>query len=268
VVRFPAVMGVLNLTPDSFSDGGKFLEPARAVAHALEMEASGAGIIDVGGESSRPGALAVDLETEMRRVMPVMKILARHLKVPISVDTRKAAVAHAALAEGAAIINDISGLQFDHAMLGTVARAKAGLVLMHMRGSPAVMTKMAHYRDVVGEVRAFLYRQSKRAIEAGVPPSRIIVDPGIGFAKNARHNLLLIAGLRRICRLGYPVLIGASRKRFVQTIAGASPCELLYGTAAVNTAAILAGAAIIRVHDPAPAAVVARMAAAIAANSA
>ncbi|MGH8011496.1 MAG: dihydropteroate synthase [Candidatus Binataceae bacterium] len=267
VVRFPAVMGVLNVTPDSFSDGGSFLEPSRAIAHGLEMEAAGAAIIDIGGESSRPGAHAVSVETEMERVLPVIKGLVRRLTSPISIDTRKATVARAALEEGAAIVNDISGLQFDAAMLPTVAHAEAALVLMHMRGTPEVMTRLARYRDVVAEVCAFLRRQSRRAIEAGVPPSRIIVDPGLGFAKNARHNLLLIGGLPRIRGLGYPVLIGASRKSFIKRIAGSTPSELLYGTAAINALAIAAGAAIVRVHDPAPAVTVVRMAAAIAAAS-
>ncbi|MGH7984815.1 MAG: dihydropteroate synthase [Candidatus Binataceae bacterium] len=266
-VRFPAVMGVLNVTPDSFSDGGSFLEPSRAIAHGLEMEAAGATIIDIGGESSRPGAHAVSAEIEMARVLPVIKGLARRLTSPISIDTRKAAVARAALEEGAVIVNDISGLQFDRAMLPTVVDTRAALVLMHTRGTPDVMTQLAHYRDVVAEVCAFLRRQSRCAIDAGVPPSRIIVDPGLGFAKNARHNLLIIGGLRRISGLGYPVLIGASRKSFIRRIAGSTPGELLYGTVAINAFAVAAGAAIVRVHDPAPAAAVIRMAAAIAAAS-
>ncbi|MGH7935363.1 MAG: dihydropteroate synthase [Candidatus Binataceae bacterium] len=266
VIRFPAVMGVLNVTPDSFSDGGRFLDPARAIDHALAMEAAGAAIIDIGGESTRPGARGVDLEVELARVLPVIEVLAARLKAPISIDTRKAAVALAALERGAAIVNDISGLQHDAAMAAMVARARAGLVLMHMRGTPDVMMSLANYGDVVGEVCTFLRRQAATALAAGVARSRIIVDPGLGFAKNWRHNLILLSSLRRICALGYPVLIGASRKSFVRRIAGGSESELLFGTAAVNALAVAAGAAIIRVHDPGPAAAVVRMAAAIAAS--
>jgi dihydropteroate synthase len=264
VIRFPAVMGVLNITPDSFSDGGRFLDPDRAVDHALAMEAAGATIIDVGGESTRPGASPVSAEEELDRVLPVIEALEGRLKSPISIDTRKAVVASAALDEGAAIVNDVSGLTFDPAMAYAVANAGSGLIVMHMRGVPATMNGLARYRDVVAEVRAFLERQTRLALAAGVLRSRIIVDPGLGFAKNARHNLELMGGLSELGALGYPILVGASRKRFVRAIAGGSENDLSFGSAAVNALAIAAGASIIRVHDPGPAAAVVKMAVAIA----
>ena len=264
VIRFPAVMGVLNVTPDSFSDGGRFLDPDRAVAHAFTMEAAGATIIDVGGESTRPGASPVSAEEELDRVLPVIRALEGRLKSPISIDTRKAVVASAALDEGAAIVNDVSGLTFDPAMALAVANAGAALVVMHMRGVPATMNGLARYRDVVAEVCAFLERQTRLALSAGVRRSRIIVDPGLGFAKNARHNLELMGGLSELGALGYPILVGASRKRFVRAIVGGSEDDLSFGNAAVNALAIAAGASIIRVHDPGPAAAVVKMAVAIA----
>jgi dihydropteroate synthase len=262
VIRFPAVMGILNVTPDSFSDGGRFLDPDRAVEHALAMEAAGAAIIDIGGESTRWNAQQVATEVELDRVLPVIEALRKRLKAPISIDTRKAVVASAALDEGAAIVNDVSGLMFDRAMPHAVARADAALIVMHMRGTPATMDRLARYRNVVAEVRTFLERQAGVAIGAGVRRSRIIVDPGLSFAKKARHNLELIGGLSELCALGYPVLIGASRKRFVRRIAGGGESDSLFGTAAINALAIAAGASIIRVHDPGPAVAVIQMAAA------
>ncbi len=264
VIRFPAVMGILNVTPDSFSDGGRFLDPNRAVDHALAMEAAGASIIDIGGESTRWNAQAVATEVELDRVLPVIEALRTHLKAPISIDTRKAVVASAALDEGAAIVNDVSGLIFDRAMAPAVAQADAALIVMHMRGVPATMDRLARYRDVVAEVCTFLERQTRVAIAAGVSRSRIIVDPGLSFAKKPRHNLELIGGLSKLCALGYPVLVGASRKRFVRKIAGDSESAVLFGTAAVNALALAIGASIIRVHDPGPAVAVAKMAVAIA----
>jgi dihydropteroate synthase len=198
VIRFPAVMGVLNITPDSFSDGGRFLDPDRAVDHALAMEAAGATIIDIGGESTRPGASPVSVEEELDRVLPVIEALDGRLKSPISIDTRKAVVACAALDEGAAIVNDVSGLTFDPAMAQAVANAGAALIIMHMRGAPATMNRFARYRDVVAEVRAFLELQTGLALSAGVRRSRIIIDPGLGFAKNAGHNLELMGGLSEL----------------------------------------------------------------------
>ena len=264
IIRFPAVMGVLNITPDSFSDGGRFLDPDRAVDHALAMEAAGATIIDIGGESTRPGASPVSVEEELDRVLPVIEALDGRLKSPISIDTRKAVVACAALDEGAAIVNDVSGLTFDPAMAQAVANAGAALIIMHMRGAPATMNRFARYRDVVAEVRAFLELQTGLALSAGVRRSRIIIDPGLGFAKNAGHNLELMGGLSELGALGYPILVGASRKRFVRAIAGGSENDLSFGSAAVNALAIAAGASIIRVHDPGPAVAVVKMAVAIA----
>jgi dihydropteroate synthase len=264
VIRFPAVMGILNVTPDSFFDGGRYLDRDRAVEHALAMEAAGAAIIDIGGESTRPGAATVGVESELDRVLPVIEALDAKLKVPISIDTRKAIVASAALDEGAAIVNDVSGLMFDPAMAQSVAQAGAALIVMHMRGTPATMSRHARYRNVVVEVCAFLERQARAAIAAGVLRTRIIVDPGLGFAKNGRHNLELMGGLSEICALGYPVLVGASRKRFVRAIVGGSESDVLFGTAAANALAVAAGASIIRVHDPGPSAAVVKMAVAIA----
>jgi dihydropteroate synthase len=264
-LRFPAVMGVLNVTPDSFSDGGRYLDPGRACAHALEMEAAGASIIDVGGESTRPiGAHSVPPQVELARVEPVLKRLGKSLRVPFSIDTRKAVVARVALDAGAAIINDVSALEADPSMAPLAADAGCAVVLMHMRGGPENHMKLARYRDVVREVASYLAMRARFATGAGVAPGRIILDPGIGFAKNARHNLAILSSLGRICALGYPVLIGASRKSFVRRIAGGDESDILFGTAAVNAMAIAAGASIIRVHDPRPAMAVVKMASAIA----
>ena len=268
-------MGVLNVTPDSFSDGGRYLEADRAVDHALAMEAAGADIVDIGGESSRPvGALEVPVEVELARVTPVLARLGKRLKVPISIDTRRAEVARVALESGAAIINDITALEHDPEMAPLAARTKCAVVLMHMRGGPADHIKFAHYRDVVREVAEYLEARARFAAAAGIARSRIILDPGLGFAKNAQHNLKLLAALPVLCALGYPVLVGASRKTFVSrlsvgtaavgTAAGAGERELEFGTAAANALAIAAGASIVRVHDVGAAVAVVRMAAAIA----
>ena len=256
-------MGVLNVTPDSFSDGGRFLDPVRAAEHALEMEAAGADIIDIGGESTRPvGAHEVSVGEELARVTPVLRRLQGKLRVPVSIDTRHVEVARAALDEGAAIINDISALA-DPAMASLAAGTKCGVILMHMRGGPADHIKFARYNNVVAEVVKFLRARVRVAIANGIARSRIVVDPGIGFAKNASHNLELIRNLPRICALGYPVLIGTSRKSFVHRIAGASDQELLLGTAAIDAIAIANGASIVRVHEPGPARAVVAMAAAV-----
>jgi dihydropteroate synthase len=263
VVRFPAVMGVLNITPDSFSDGGRYLDADSAQAHAIEMARSGADIIDIGGESTRPGASEVSPEEELSRVIPVIRALRGTLARPISIDTRKAAVARAALAEGATIVNDVSAMEFDPAMAETVARARAAVILMHTRGTPATMMRRARYRDVVSEVREYLAARARAAAKAGIARSRIIVDPGIGFAKTANHNLQLLNALPRLRKLGYPVLMGVSRKSFVRRITGTSDIDLLFGTAAAVALAIAGGASIVRVHDPEPMRAVVRMASAI-----
>jgi dihydropteroate synthase len=264
VIKFPAIMGVLNVTPDSFSDGGKYLDPDRAVARALEMEAAGADIIDVGGESTRPvGALAVSLQLELERVMPVLTKLGARLRIPLSIDTRRSAVARMALDSGAAIINDVTALTGDVSMANLAASAGCAVVLMHMRGSPQDHIKFARYRDVVSEVAQYLEHRARFAIAAGIAKSRIILDPGLGFAKNADHNLKLLGNLAELCALGYPILVGVSRKSFIRRIAGDSAGELEYGSAAVNAIAIARGASIVRVHKPEVAVAVVKMAAAL-----
>jgi dihydropteroate synthase len=257
-------MGVVNVTPDSFSDGGLYLDPERAVQHALELEAQGADIIDLGGESTRPvGAREVPLGVELARVAPVLEALKGRLRVPLSIDTRRAAVARAALAAGAAIINDVSALSADPEMAPLAAGRKCAVVLMHMRGGPADHMQFTRYRDVVREVAAYLSARARAALGAGIVRSRIILDPGLGFAKQPRHSLRLLGALPRLCALGYPILIGASRKGFVRITAGASPAALEFGSAAVNAIAVLGGAAIVRVHDVAATVAAVKMAVAI-----
>jgi len=263
LVRFPAVMGVLNVTPDSFSDGGLHLDADRAVAHALRMEAAGADIIDIGGESTRPGAGEIPVGVELARVIPVIRRLRGRLSVPISIDTRKAAVARAAIEEGASIVNDVSAMEYDPAMAATVARARVPIVLMHMRGTPESMMRLARYRAVVAEVRRYLAARACAAIGAGISPLRIILDPGIGFAKTSRHSLAILGALPRLCSLGYPLLVGVSRKSVVRAVAGPDPEQLSFGTAGAVALAVGAGASIVRVHEPGPMAAAVRMAAAI-----
>lgn len=261
VVHFPAIMGVLNVTPDSFSDGGKYRDPAKAVAHAIEMQEAGADIIDVGGVSTKPlGALKVGPDVEMGRVAPVLEQLGRELRVPFSIDTRRASVARLALDAGASIINDITALEGDPEMAPLAARSKCAVVLMHMRGEPHNHSRFARYRNVVREVRDYLLARARFAERAGIARSRIILDPGLGFAKNARHNLALLASLPDLAALGYPIMVGASRKRFVSSIAGAGEREVMIGSAAVDALAIAAGASLVRVHDPAAACAAVRIA--------
>jgi dihydropteroate synthase len=264
IIRLPAIMGVLNVTPDSFYDGGRYLDPDRAADRAFQMAAEGAAIIDIGGESSRPGgAHEVPPEAELARLLPVIQRLYGRLEIPISIDTRKAAVARVLLDSGAAIINDVSALSFDPAMAQLVAEQRSAVVLMHMKGDLANHPQFASYQDVVGEVQEYLSQRASFAVRAGIEPAQIILDPGIGFAKTAEHNLTILASLRRFCVLGYPVLIGASRKRFVRMISGESESDTLFGTAAANAIALANGAAIVRVHDVQAAAAVSRMAHAI-----
>jgi len=263
-IRLPAVMGVLNVTPDSFSDGGSYFHRDRAIAPGLELIRAGADIVDVGGESTRPGAREVPVDEELARVIPVIEALAERARTPVSIDTRKAAVARAALSAGARIVNDVSGLVFDPAMVETVAEADAAVVIMHMRGTPQTMMRLARYRDVVGQVRRWLKARAAWAEKAGIKRSRIIVDPGLGFAKTANHNLALLAALPQLCTLGYPVLIGASRKSFIRRIAGADPAAVSYASAAVSALAVAAGASIVRVHEPGAARAAIAMASAMA----
>jgi dihydropteroate synthase len=265
VVPLPAVMGVLNVTPDSFSDGGRFLDPDRAADRALEMAAAGASIIDIGAESTRPsGARMVSAEVELARLVPVLQRLHGRLTVPWSIDTRKPEVARVALDWGAAIINDIGALS-NVAMAALAAEQDCTVVLMHMKGGPEDHIHFASYQNVVEEVLTFLTERAALAMKAGIDRSRIILDPGLGFAKTAEHNLAILANIERFCRLGYPVLIGASRKNFIRRIAGSRDSDVLLGTIAVNAVAVAGGVTLIRVHDPEPAAVTAKMAAAIAA---
>jgi dihydropteroate synthase len=260
----PFLMGVVNATPDSFSDGGRFLDPAAAVAHAERLAADGADLLDVGGESTRPGAADVPAEEEARRVVPVVAALrARGCALPISVDTRKAAVARAALDAGADLVNDVSALG-DPALAAMVAERGVPVVLMHMRGTPADMASRAVYGDVVSEVERELAEAMARAVAAGVREERIVLDPGIGFAKRPEHSLAVLAALPRLRRrLGRPLLVGASRKGFIGAVSGAPVGERLPGTLAAVAACVLAGVEFLRVHDVAQARQAALVAAAI-----
>jgi dihydropteroate synthase len=242
-------MGILNVTPDSFSDGGAYLDCSAAVDHAMAMVEEGADIIDVGGESTRPGAEDVPADVELERVVPVVEALAGTAEISISIDTTKAAVAKAALEAGAVIVNDISALRFDPAMPGVVESSAAGVVLMHMQGRPRTMQANPTYSDVVEDVAAELGKWAAQAQQAGIKPEQIVVDPGIGFGKTREHNLLLLKHLDRLKALGFPVLVGASRKSFIGTTLELPVDQRLEGTAAVTAWVVARGAAIVRVHD-------------------
>jgi len=260
----PLVMGILNVTPDSFSDGNRFFSCTAAVERALELEREGADIIDIGGESTRPNAPAVDLAQELDRVVPVIEALAGRLRVPISVDSYKAGVARAACAAGAEIVNDVSGLFFDPAMAQTVAEADAGLVVMHTRGTPDHMQANTRYVDLIAEVKEYLLASLALARDAGIPASRIAIDPGIGFGKSVAGNLELIRRLSEFLPLGLPILVGPSRKSFIGKVLGDDDRDRTFGTAATVAVSILNGASIIRVHDVAVMRDVALMARALA----
>lgn len=242
------VMGALNVTPDSFSDGGRFLDPDVAVIRGLEMVEEGADILDIGGESTRPGADAVSAEDEWRRVAPILESLGRKVDIPISIDTRKPDIAKKALRAGASIVNDVSGLR-DPRMIHEVALAKAGAVVMHMRGEPKTMQDHPAYADVVREVRAFLEERVHAAARGGVPLEGLAVDPGIGFGKDAEHSLALLRGLDRIVSLGRPVVIGVSRKSFLGRLGAGEVDERLPGSLAAAAFAVLRGAHVVRAHD-------------------
>jgi dihydropteroate synthase len=260
------VMGVVNVTPDSFSDGGRFFAPDAAVEHALALETSGADILDIGGESTRPGSEGVSAEEELRRILPVLERLRHRVKIPISVDTQKAAVAEAAAAAGAEILNDVSALRTDSALAEVARRRRLPLVLMHMRGVPRTMQKLPFARDVLRDVVRGLRAAVARARRAGIAKSQLILDPGIGFGKSFAQNYELLARLPEMARLGCPLLVGASRKAFIgATLDGAPPAGRVWGTAAAVSAAILGGAHIVRVHDVAEMVQVARVADAVAA---
>lgn len=259
----PFLMGIVNATPNSFSDGGRYLDVEAAVAHALRLAEEGADLIDLGGESTRPGAPPVPVAEELRRVVPVVERLrARGFTLPISIDTFKPEVARAALAAGADLVNDVMGLA-DPALAAVVADTKAPVVIMHMRGTPADMATRTDYGDVVADVARELEGAVARAIAAGVDAERIVLDPGIGFAKTAEQNVEVLARLPELRKLGRPLLIGPSRKRFIGAITGAPVEERLPGTLAAVTACVLAGAEFLRVHDVAPARQAALVAAAL-----
>ena len=244
------VMGVVNVTPDSFSEQGAHASTEAAVAHALALAAEGADLLDVGGESTRPGAAYVDLPVELGRVLPVVERLAALTDVPISIDTRKAAVARAALDRGARLVNDVSAGRDDPDLLTVAAEARAPVVLMHMQGTPATMQDDPCYADVVAEVEAFLAGRCAVAEAAGVARDAIVVDPGIGFGKRDEHNYALLAALPRLTRLGHPVLVGTSRKGFIGRALGGAPMdERVEGTAATVVWSVERGARIVRVHD-------------------
>jgi dihydropteroate synthase len=260
------VMGVLNITPDSFSDGGKFYSAESAVQHALQMVAEGADIIDIGGESTRPGSAFVSEAEELQRVIPIIKRLTSEMRVPISVDTTKSVVARAALEAGAEIVNDISALRFDPAIADEVVKANAGLVLMHSRGTPKTMQQLPPVEDILNEVVGGLRESIALAQERGVARDGIAIDPGIGFGKTAEQNIELIAKLDQLARAfaDFPILVGTSRKAFIGKLLHNAPAnERLNGTIASITASVLNGAHILRVHDVKPAVEAMRVAEAI-----
>jgi dihydropteroate synthase len=255
------VMGILNVTPDSFSDGGLYLDTEAAVAQAMTMEAAGAHIIDVGGESTRPGSAGIPADEEMRRILPVLKKLRGRIRIPISVDTSKAEVAEAAADAGAEILNDVTGLRNDPRLADVARRRKLGLILMHMRGTPRTMQKRPFAREVIRDLTAGLRHSVTQALKAGVSRSQIVVDPGIGFGKSHEQNCEIIQQLPVLAKLGYPLMLGTSRKSFLG--AALKPSDgngRVWGTAATVAASVLQGAHIVRVHDVVEMARVARVA--------
>lgn len=249
-LSFPCLMGILNVTPDSFSDGGQFEDVDGAVARGLQMVREGAAIVDVGGESTRPGAEGVSADEELRRVLPVVERLHAQSEAYISIDTMKAAVAARAVAAGATVVNDVSALRHDPQMLDVVATSGCACCLMHMRGVPRTMQDAPRYADVVGEVAAFLEKRLAHITGYGVREEQVLLDPGIGFGKTVEHNLLLLNGLDKIAALGRPVVLGTSRKRFLGALLnGAGVAERTTATAATTVLGALAGAAVFRVHD-------------------
>jgi dihydropteroate synthase len=260
-----ALVGILNATPDSFSDGGVHLDPGRAAETALAMAAAGAGMLDLGAESTRPGAAPVPAAEERRRLLPVLRAVRTAVRLPISVDTSKADVAAAALDAGADVVNDVSAGRWDAEMLPLCARERVPVVLMHMRGTPATMQRDPRYTDVVTEVRDFLAARAAAARTAGIPADAIILDPGIGFGKTVAHNCRLLRRLDLLAALGYPVLVGVSRKGFIGELAGGRASgERLHGTAAAVALAVAGGARLVRVHDVAAMRDVVRVAEAVA----
>ena len=247
--RSPLIMGIVNVTPDSFSDGGQHATPAAAVAHALALAAEGADLLDIGGESTRPGAPAVSESEELVRVIPVIEQLAGQTDAALSIDTQKPAVAKAALAAGAVIINDIAANRADPKMWQIAVAARAGYVAMHMQGTPQNMQDAPTYTDVTAEVRAFFDERLERFTEAGLDAEQVLFDPGIGFGKTVEHNLALLAGLERFKKMKRPLLVGASRKSFIGRLTEAAVEDRLAGSLACACRAAEAGTAVLRVHD-------------------
>jgi dihydropteroate synthase len=243
------VMGILNTTPDSFSDSGSYFDPAAAIERALEMVAQGADMIDIGGESTRPGAAPVPAAEEIRRTAPIISSIREHSDIPISIDTMKAETALQALEAGADIINDVSAFEADAQMVAVAADYSAGAVLMHMQGSPQTMQIQPEYANVVGEVGDYLKRRLDFAAQHGVRRDRMVIDPGIGFGKTVEHNMALLRGLPQLAECGSPILVGASRKSFIGGMTGRIPSERLAGSLGAAAWAVLRGAHILRVHD-------------------
>jgi dihydropteroate synthase len=247
----PLVMGIVNVTSDSFSDGGRFLAPDAALAHAQELVGQGADILDIGGESTRPGSQPISLEEELHRVIPVVEGLAEQTRVPVSIDTSKAGVARTCLERGVHIINDVTGLRGDPALAEVLAAHNAGVIVMHMQGTPAMMQQAPHYNDVVAEISSFFEERLHAAVSAGIARERIVLDPGIGFGKTREHNLEILARLDEFQRLGRPVCLGVSRKGFLGRLLGERPTEhrLAASLAAVCYALERGAIQVVRVHD-------------------
>ncbi len=262
----PLLMGIVNVTDDSFYDGGRYSQPERAIAHALDLVEQGADILDIGGESTRPGAVPISEQDELAHVIPVVAELARRVSVPISIDTTKARVAQRTLDAGASIINDVSALRHDPLMASVIAQSEAAVVLMHMQGTPQTMQQAPHYSNVAQEVYDFLSKRVQVAVSAGIPESNVILDPGIGFGKLLPHNLDLLAQLSVLTALNCPLLVGLSRKGFIGEIVGRSVDHREWGTAAAVAIAVDRGAHIIRVHDVAMMVDVVKMTAALSAR--
>lgn len=260
------VAGIVNVTPDSFSDGGKFSAAENAINRTLEIQEAGADIIEIGAESTRPGAEPVTVDDELRRIIPVLEGLSGKLRVPISVDTYKSEVARRAVDLGASIINDVSALRFDPKMAETAAEAQAGLILMHMRDTPSTMQKIPLSEDILSEIESDLRAAVESAQSAGVARESIILDPGVGFGKTLDQDLEIVNGIERLSKMGFPLMIGTSRKKFIGRLIGRLEADRVFGTAATVAAAVLRGAHIVRVHDVEQMIDVVRVADAILAN--
>jgi dihydropteroate synthase len=243
-------MGILNRTPDSFSDGGQFISLDNALHQAENIIAAGADLLDIGGQSTRPGAFTISLAEELERTIPLIQQIRSHSPIPISIDTNRSEVAKAAIAAGADLVNDVSGGTFDAEMLATIAQLQVPVILMHLRGTPATMQQFTHYQDLIGEIISFFQQQIQTALSLGIAPHRIILDPGIGFAKTAEQSLELLQQLGQFRELGFPLLVGPSRKSFIgHILQQPDPQKRIWGTAATCCAAISGGADILRVHD-------------------